>query len=635
MLKVIRATDLQNQTGSTGKKKDKLFFLSILVIITFIFYIVILFKMQVVEGEGYIIQSTRVMQRTKTLPAQRGEIYDRKADLPIVNNIDSFAVDFIPGEAIGKYDSVASRLAQYLGMSKIDIDQIIPSGNRKDYTTFEIKSNVSFEEINNIAENITDLPGVSWRSKPLRNYVETKSLSHVIGYVGDITNTELKLLYNKGYTNTSIVGKMGIENQYDELLQGTPGTEYRNVDVKGRNIAEAPITQPPEMGKNLVLTIDTNIQHLAEDALGNRIGAAVVLKPATGEILAMVSYPYYDANIYTTRRSAEEIKKLEEDPNNPFINRAVDAAYPPASTFKIIMSTALLNEKTFPSDDIIKCTGILDYGGRQWKCHVYNAEKKTGSHGPLDLKNALAQSCNIYFWTIGRDYLGVDRISEYANEFCYGKPLEIDLPSSKDGFVPTAQWKERRYHQKWLDGDTMNMSIGQSDTLVTPLHVADMMAMIVNEGVIYKPHVLKEIRDPVTNEIIESIQPEPLYTMDLEESIWKELKTDLRYMVTDGTATWPLETKVVQIAGKTGTAEVSGYTNSWHSWFVGYGPYDGDPEDAVVVVVLVEAANIWEWWAPYASNIIFQGIFANQTYEEAVKSLPHVRYYTPPTGRQD
>lgn len=630
MLKVIRSTDLQNQTGSSGKKKDHLFFISILFFIVFAFYLIILFKMQIVEGAGYRMESTLVAQRTKTLPAQRGEIYDRKADIPIVNNIDSFAVDLIPGEAGSKYDSVTARLAQYLGISKLDIDNIIPEKERSNYTTYQIKSNVSFEEINNIAENITDLPGVSWRSKPLRYYTETKSLSHVIGYVGDIGSEEYKLLYNKGYTSTSIVGKTGIEKKYDELLQGKIGIEYRTVDVKGRNLSSAPIIDPPELGKNLVLTIDMTTQHLVEEALGERIGAAVVLKPSTGEVLAMVSYPYFDANIFTSNYDAKEIKKLENDPKSPLINRAVNATYPPASTFKVIMSTALLCEKTFPADQTIECTGIMDYGGRPWRCHIY----KTGTHGKLDLKHALAQSCNIYFWTIGRDYLGVDRISSYANDFGYGLPLGIDLPASADGFVPTAQWKERRWHQKWMDGDTMNMSIGQSDTLVTPLHVADMMSMIVNEGVIYKPHLLKEVRDPVTNEVIQAIEPEPLYTMDIDNNIWKEMKTNLRFMVTDGSATYPLTNKTVQIAGKTGTAEVSGYDESWHSWFVGYGPYDADPEDAIVVVVLVEAANTWEWWAPYASNIIFQGIFANQTYEEAIKAL-HFTNIAKPVGRQE
>jgi penicillin-binding protein 2 len=230
--------------------------------------------------------------------------------------------------------------------------------------------------------------------------------------------------------------------------------------------------------------------------------------------------------------------------------------------------------------------------------------------------------------------LGVDLISSYAQDFGYGKSLNIDLPASSEGFVPTAQWKERRYHEKWLGGDTMNLSIGQSYTLVTPLHVANMMAMVTNEGLIYEPHLLKEVRDPITNEVVKEIQPKIMHSLEIDASVWKEIKEDLRYTVSDGSAQFPLKNKVVQFAGKTGTAEVSGYDKSWHSWFVAYGPYDAPVEEQVVVCVLVEACNPWEWWAPYASNIIFQGIFANQTYDEALDALGF-RYLTRPVGRQE
>lgn len=626
---IIQSTDLQSKTGRTGKKKDKLYFISFIIILTFGLYILRLFKMQVVEGAGYRRQSETISQRSKTIVAQRGEIFDRNADSPLVVNMDSFAVDLIPGETGGKYDTVAARLAQFLGISKTEIDLKIPVSIRNSYTAVEIKSNVTFSEVSNIAENISDLPGVSWRSKPKRDYVVTGSMSHVLGYVGDITTEELKVLYNKGYDQNSIIGKTGIEKQYDSILKGTPGMETRIVDVRGKNISNSRSVQQPVLGSNIVLTIDTEIQTLVEQALGERVGAAVVLKPTTGEILAMVSYPYFDSNIFSSGKYSEEYAKIEANPNNPLLNRVVNASYPPASTFKVIMSTALLSEGTFPADKEIDCTGELDYGGRTWKCHI----GKPG-HGYLDLKNGLAQSCNIYYWTIGRDYLGVERIANYSNQFGYGLPLEIDLPNSTDGFIPTAEWKERRYHEKWMNGDTMNMSIGQSYTLVTPLHVADMMAMVVNSGTIYTPHLLKEIRDPVTNEVIEEVQPTVLHTMDLDESIWQEVREDLRYTVTDGSAVSALRNKTVQMAGKTGTAEVSGYKDSWHSWFVAYGPYDAPPEDAIVLVVLVEAVNPWEWWAPYASNIIFQGIFANQTYDEAVNALGF-RYLVKPVGRQE
>ena len=627
MAEIITSTDLQNKSGSSKEKKQKTSVMSFVLIGIFIIYTLTLFKMQVIEGEVYQTQSVNNYQRRTTLPAQRGEIYDRNATMPIAINSDSFAVYLTPADTGTNYDSVAARLAQYLGIKKSDIDAKVE--NRKSNSPYEIKAYVSFESISNIAENITDLPGVSWASKPIRNYImESNSLSHIIGYVGDITKDELKVMYNKGYTNTSVVGKMGVEKQYDSDLQGKPGIEYRTVDAYEKNISDTLITEPPKMGNNLVLTIDSSIQKLAEEALGERVGAAIVLKPSNGEILAMVSYPYFDANIFSTENYSKEYKKLESSPNNPLLNRAVNASYPPASTFKVIMSTAMLAENVMSSAKEVECKGYLDYGGRTFKCHV-----GIPGHGYLDLKNGLAESCNVYYWTVGRDYLGVDLISSYANDFGFGENLGIDLPSSSAGFVPTAQWKERRYHEKWLGGDTMNFSIGQSYTLVTPLHVANMMAMVTNEGKIYQPHILKEIRDPVTNEVIEEYKPTVLHSMDIDSAIWKEIKEDLRYTVSDGSAQFPLKNKVVQFAGKTGTAEVSGYSNSWHSWFVAYGPYDAPVEEQVVVCVLVEACNPWEWWAPYASNI-FQGIFANQTYDEAIDALGF-RYLVKPIGRQE
>ena len=628
MAEIITSTDLQNKSGSSKEKKQKTSVMSFVLIGIFIIYTLTLFKMQVIEGDVYQTQSVNNYQRRTTLPAQRGEIYDRNATMPIAINSDSFAVYLTPADTGTNYDSVAARLAQYLGIKKSDIDAKVE--NRKSNSPYEIKAYVSFESISNIAENITDLPGVSWASKPIRNYImESNSLSHIIGYVGDITKDELKVMYNKGYTNTSVVGKMGVEKQYDSDLQGKPGIEYRTVDAYEKNISDTLITEPPKMGNNLVLTIDSSIQKLAEEALGERVGAAIVLKPSNGEILAMVSYPYFDANIFSTENYSREYKKLESSPNNPLLNRAVNASYPPASTFKVIMSTAMLSENVMSSAKEIECKGYLDYGGRTFKCHV-----GIPGHGYLDLKNGLAESCNVYYWTVGRDYLGVDLISSYAKDFGFGENLGIDLPSSSAGFVPTAQWKERRYHEKWLGGDTMNFSIGQSYTLVTPLHVANMMAMVTNEGKIYQPHILKEIRDPVTNEVIEEYKPTVLHSMDIDSAIWKEIKEDLRYTVSDGSAQFPLKNKVVQFAGKTGTAEVSGYDKSWHSWFVAYGPYDAPVEEQVVVCVLVEACNPWEWWAPYASNIIFQGIFANQTYDEAIDALGF-RYLVKPIGRQE
>lgn len=617
---------------SSIDKNTRVIILASIILVMTVVYIYRLFSLQVIQGNEYRSQSKTISSQVTTIPAQRGEIFDRNVTLPMVINSESFAVELTPGEIpAGYYDTVATKLASMLGISKFDVDKKVPKGSRRSFSTFQIRSNVPFSVISNIAENKTDLPGVSWVSKPIRNYVETGSLSHVVGYVGDITREEMNVMYNQGYTRNSIVGKTGIERQYDTLLQGTPGRESRTVDVRGRIISETPVVEPPKMGKNLVLTIDSEIQTLVEKTLGNRVGAAVVIKPSNGEILAMVSYPYFDPNQFNTDDAGEYYQTLIEDTKNqPLVNRVVNAVYPPASTFKIIMSTAMLQEDAFPSAKKIDCKGVMDYGNRKFHCHVHEP-----GHGWLDMKNGLAQSCDVYYWTIGRDHLGISKIASYAKEFGFGSSSQIDLPSQQNGFVPTAEWKERRYHEKWLGGDTMSASIGQGYMLATPLQVANMACMVTNGGVIYKPHLLKEVRDPVTNEIIQEVKPEVLFKSNVNSEVWKEVAAAMRYTVSDGTPQYPMNNKIVKAAGKTGTAEVAPYKTSWHSWMVAYAPYDAPVEEQVVVACIVEACNPWEWWSPYATNIILQGIFGHQTYEDAVKALGFTYLMKNRTARQE
>lgn len=598
----------------------------------FSIYALRLFIMQVISGDLYRSRAQNIAQRTTTLIAQRGEIYDRNYDRPMVLNVDSFAVNLTPAEVPkGQIPVIMERLASVLGVSKEKFQKTIPPQYYHLYHPVEVASNVSFTTIGQIAEHIDQFPGVSWQSKPIRSYVDTGSLAHIVGYVGDITQDELKVLYNQGYQQGNIIGKAGIEKQYDPILRGRDGYETKVVDVRGKRVSSENnnLIEPPIMGENLVLTIDQSIQTLAEKALGERMGAVVVTRPSTGEILAMVSYPWYDPNIFNKNDVGTEYQSLLDDPKKPLLNRAIQSNYPPASTFKIIMTTGILNEKAFPPDKTIECKGELNYGGRIWKDWI----GKPG-HGPLDLKGGLAQSCDIYFWVVGRDYLGVERIVSYSKDFGLGDLTNVDLPGEIPGFIPTPQWKERRFHEKWQGGDTMNMSIGQGYTLVTPIQMADMVSMIVNDGTIYKPHLLKEIRDPVSGAVIKSTQPEVLHKSDISPDIFKTVRDDMRAVITEGTARFPVNIKAVEIAGKTGTGEV-GLADRWHSWFVAFAPYETDkPEDRIAVSIIVEAANNWEWWAPYASAIIFQGVFAHQTFQEAVKTLGF-QYLMPQRERRE
>lgn len=607
---------IQNKELGSVNKDRKVFLFILFIVALVVFYAVTLVRMQIVQGDNYKTLSRTNSIKVTEVSAERGEIYDRNANTPLVINSDSFAVVVTPGQIPSdKFDSTMIRLANYLGISKEQIDNKIPKKERKSYSSYQIKSNVPFSVISNIAENKIDLPGVSWISKPIRSYLHTQSLSHIVGYVGDITKEDLTVLYNQGYNSNSVIGKTGIEKQYDSKLQGKPGREITTRDTHGRTISEKTINEPPKSGNNLVLTIDSDIQKLAEEALGNRVGSVVVLKPATGEVLAMVSYPYFDSNIFNSDNSSREFAKLVSDNTKPLTNRAVQFTYPPASTFKIIMSTAMLQERAFPAGKKIECTGEMEYGGRVFHCHLHSG------HGWLDMKNGMAQSCDVYYWTIGRDYLGIDKIASYAKEFGFGRKTNIDLPDEKLGLVPDPEWKLKDRNENWVGGDTMSVSIGQGFTGATPLQMADMVAMVANEGKIYTPHLLKEVRDPATGEVIEEVKPKILTESTIDKSVWKQVQEAMRYTVTDGTPVYPMHNKTVKIACKTGTAEVDGYKNSWHSWLVAYAPYDAPPEERVCVATVVEACNTWEWWAPYCTNIIIQGIFNKQTYDESITEL--------------
>jgi penicillin-binding protein 2 len=596
--------------------KFKIYIFIILIIIVFIIYILYLFDLQVRKNTEYQSRARNVSLRVNTIPAQRGEIFDRNGDLPLVVNIDSFAVNIIPAEIDEKnIDIVIEKLSKILNISQISIKDKIPQNFKNQYLPVEIKSGVSLSTINLIAERIEDFKGITWVSKPIRSYLQKGSVAHILGYVGDITSEEFQVLYNSGYDINSVLGKSGVEKYYDQTLRGKDGIHYKTVDVQGRKIQNVQIEDKlPVNGQDIVLTIDRDIQILAEEALGDRVGTAIVLKPVSGEILALVSYPWFNPNSFYGDSSSSAFRETALDSRHPFLNRTIQSSYEPASAFKTIMTTANLEENLFPVDKVINCVGSVWIGNREFNCHVPEG------HGNVNLHEALEESCNVYFYTLGLRYLGVDIISDYARRFGFGNYTGIDLPGEISGLVPTPEWKERVYNTKWVGGDTVNMSIGEGFLNVTPVQMANMMAMIVNEGVIYKPHLLKEIRDSVTGDITEIKTPEILHTSSIHNKTFKTMQDYLRGVITDGTAKVVITTEAVKIAGKTGTGEV-GLEDSWNAWFVAYGPYDALPEDQIVVVTMVEAVNDWEWWAIRAANIIFQGIFADESYDEAIDSL--------------
>lgn len=584
-----------------------------------VLYLVQIFTMQIVDGSDYALRAQEVTRRSSVLPSRRGDILDRHGR-PLATNIDSYVVSINPSEVpADRFGAMFERLSWLLDLSTEQLHQRVPMNIRGQFREIPLRSGVSFETIIQIAERTDQFPGISWRNDPRRYYPDGELFSHILGYVGEITSSELQIMFNRGYNPGSIIGKTGLEQQYDMILRGREGRRTRNVDVLGREIEGVFDVMPPVPGHDVILTVDRDIQRLAANALGERSGAVVVLQVATGEVLAMYSYPGYDANRFMYGAGSAIFNSLSRDTRSPFLNRATQLEAPAASTFKIIMATAALEEELITPDTIINTRGAYRAGNQLFR--EWGIAMRPQGFGPLDVYGAIANSSNYFFYTLGNEYLGADRIGNYARMFGLGERSGIDIPGERPGLIPSPTWKERTFGEPWVGGDTVNMSIGQGFTAVTPIQMTNVMAMVANRGTVYRPHLVQQVRNPVTGQIVEQVQPEILRSAPIRESTFLHVEEGLRRAVTIGTARGTVITRAVNSVGKTGTGEV-GRDDQWHSWYVAYGPHEPeDPMDQVAVVVLVDADNEYDFWSPKAANIILHGIFAEQTYEEAVRTM--------------
>ncbi len=586
-----------------------------------------LFVLQVIKRVEFEELAKQFAQRETVVPAQRGAIYDGSYTRPLVANRPAFSIDvtpaLVPGDR-GDLDALLASLAEALDIDPEYMAGKVPMNQSHLFQPIEVISGADFPTVAYLGEHIERFPGVSWRNEPVRDYSDLGALAHVIGYVGEISVEELQVLYNEGYRQADTIGKSGLEQRYDARLRGTPGLSYRTVDALQRDLGiregRAPIP-----GNDLVLTIDARIQRLAEDALAGRIGSVVVLRPTTGEIVAMVSYPWFDPGAFRGGGGAHALREALQDPTHPFINRAVHSAHPPASVFKLIMSIAVLEERLIPPEQQINCRGRFFLGRGTWQDH------KPEGHGWVDLREGLAQSCNVYYYTVGHE-LGVERIVHYARALGLGSPTGIELPREHAGFLPTPAWKQRRHGEPWMGGDTINMSIGQGFVTATPLQIANVVAAIANDGVVYRPYLVKEERDGADGSLLRRASPVPLLEVDVQPETFAFVREAMSYTVTDGTPAVAITTPAVQAAGKTGTAQIRSRDFDGpelrHSWFAAFAPADAPPEDQVVVVVMAEATDYWEWWAPKATNVLLHGMFTGLGYEDVIRDLqPHTPAY--------
>ena len=599
---------------SSNTIRNRIFILKWISLSIFLLYGSILFYLQIVRGYIYSEQIRKIHQRDETLHARRGRIFDRSLKI-IADNRYLYEVYLsLPAVTDEQIETLIPHLAQLFAIPSAQLRERITAAQKNNSFNVILAERLDLRKIAYLIEHHTEFPGIGWRNSPLRYYPHKDTLVHVGGYVGQISPEEWQRHYNQAYSHNAIIGKSGVEQIYDSTLRGKDGQKITTVDALS-NIVEVNNVIDPIDGHDIILTIDTRIQQLAWDALGNRIGTVLVLKPGSGEILAMASYPSFDPNRLYERNSEGYLEQLHTQPYSPFINRAIQSSYPPASTFKILMAAAIIEERAFPINSRINCIGYFRLGNTI----LYEWDRR--NFGFLNIFGALANSSNVYFWTVSTKYLGVEHIVNYSYQFGLGKKSGIDLPHEVTGIVPDPEWKRRTFNERWTAGDTANLAIGQGYLNTTPLQMANLISAISNNGRIYRPHVLKEIRDAKSGSILSQTEPEIIADIDVNPSTVKHVKQGLRGVISNGTGHAVITTDIVPIAGKTGTSEVIKGKNRYHSWFVAYAPVDAPVSEQVVVIVFIDAKNEWEWWAPKAANIILHGIFSGSDYRNTVSEL--------------
>ncbi len=606
---------INNETERNTDLKTRLYIFVAIPLVFFFLFIGVLFSLQVVRGSQYALKAKTNREQFSILPAIRGVVYDRTGKKILAYNRRSFAVTIVPQNLPKNKDQrnqLLKKLAILLKINRTDIEAIITQKSYSQYGAYVIKTDVPFRDIAFLAEHNREFPGVYWKSKPLRVYPNGDMLSHVIGYVGLISQKEYFDLSEKGYNIESIIGKSGIEKVYDQELKGKDGYVRRIVDATNQVTAEiVDKGAEPLPGNNIILTIDRDVQKIAEQALGERTGAVIVSRPSTGEILAMVSYPRFDPNFFVRQTSKEVFKKLTLDKRKPFLNRAIQAQYPAGSVFKLVVALALLDSGKVPPEREFTCGGGYQLGNRFFSCWT--------NHGRVDLYKAIVQSCDSYFYQVSL-ILGPELIEEYAKKIGFGNRLGIDLIGEMDGIVPDEAWKKEVKGDIWYDGDTLNLAIGQGYLLVTPLQINALTNLIAEDGVLMKPYIVSEVNSAKTGELLYRKKPEVLIDSNINPKYFEFIQQAMRGVVTDGTAKWGGAVLSVDAAGKTSTSEVLGQTT--HSWYTAFAPFGTEDKDAVIsVTAIVENAGAGSAVAAPLVSEILEAYFAGVDLDTAKRNI--------------
>ena len=531
-------------------------------------------KLQVIDSDKYGVMAERNRVRSIPIIAPRGRMLDRDGRV-LVDNYPSFSVLLLRDDQ-EQVDKNLPAIAEGLGLSLDDLKEQLD--NTKALPKFQpivIKPEATPADVAFIESHRADIPLLEMLMVHRRRYLPGGFMAHASGYVGEVSEQQIEASNSK-LRPGDIAGKSGLERQYNDVLVGTDGMRRVIVNSVGKEVGRLS-QQEAIPGKQIQLTIDYDLQEVAEKGLGDKKGAVVALDPRTGEVLAFASHPAPDPNDFAVRISKEEWQRLNEDKDHPLLNRVTQAQLAPGSVFKIIMSTAMLESKTPPESFSAFCPGYGVFYGQMHKCWVYG---KT-SHGAVSLHKAIVQSCDVFFYNVGMR-MGIGTISKYAKMLGLGSKTGIDLPSEEAGLVPSEEWVQRVYHHKWYPGSTISVSIGQGSVMVTPMQVAYTIGGIASGGEFKQPHMLKDLQNVGSMHV------------ELSEDTVEQVTQGMYGVVNEPGGTGnAIKLQGIEFCGKSGTAQMMSYAAASRlgmgkgkndGWFVGYAPRR-DPEIVVAAVV--------------------------------------------------
>ena len=564
-----------------------------------------LWYLQIIKGEELLKRSENNRIRIREVKAMRGIILDARG-VVLVENRPSYDVVIFPEDVkdlkglVEKLENLYAKVGLTFPM---DYETILE--NRRPFTPLRVDRNVSREKLALVETHSLDLPGVGIDVMPVREYYYGESMAHVIGYIGEVSREELEREKSAGYKSGDFIGKFGLEKALDRYIRGRPGGEQVEVNVVGRKVKTLGRVEPVQ-GYRVVLTIDSQVQKAAWAAMEGKAGAVVALDPRDGSVLALVSRPGFDPNLFNRGVSADVWEKISSNPLHPMENRAIAGQYPPGSTYKLIVAAAALEEGLITPETSFNCPGSFEMGTRTFRCW-----RKHG-HGRVSLHRAIVESCDVYFYNVGK-LLGVDRLAQYAQAFGLGARTGVAMAGERRGLIPTRDWKLARFGVPWQPGETISIAIGQGYNTVTPLQLANAYAAVANNGEFFTPRVVQRIETD-DGEIIEEFRPEKKAVLPVSRENVQLLKRALWGVVNEPGGTGG-QARVAgrDVCGKTGTAQVIGmaegddgsaypYEYRDHALFVSFAPRD-NPE-IVVAVVAEHSGHGGSAAAPVARKVL-------------------------------